>query len=246
MPDRLLFHSCYHKCLTFYFFNVYKTFAESRSMKLQYLHNDSQIMPDTDLLLDPHSRIKERQLLAGVVSYRGSHVIRDPRDLLISAYFYHLKTDEEWCAKPNPVNATLPADVSYQQHLRSLDLQQGLLFELNNVAGDSIARMTQWDYADPNILELRFEDILGAEMATFQRLFEWYGFATDMVKQAAAIADDLALKNADSGSAVLQHARAGSRIGQWRDFFGPAIKRTFKHRFGEALIELGYSDNPDW
>jgi len=246
MPDRLLFHSCYHKCLTFYFYKIFKAFAESHSMKLQYLHNDSQIMPDTDLLLDPHSRIKERQLLDDVSSYRGSHVIRDPRDLLISAYFYHLRTDEEWCAKPNPVNRTLPADVSYQQHLRRLDLEQGLLFELKNVSGANITRMAQWDYADPNILELRFEDILGAEAATFQQLFECYGFASALVKQAAGIADRLALNNADPGSAVRKHARAGSRIGQWRDYFTPAIERTFKLRFGEALMKLGYCDSLNW
>ncbi|MBU1188205.1 MAG: sulfotransferase domain-containing protein [Gammaproteobacteria bacterium] len=246
MSDRLLFHSCYHKCLTFYFYNVYKTFAESHSMKLQYLHNDSQIMPDTDLLLDPHSLIKERQLLDNVSSYRGSHVIRDPRDLLISAYFYHLKTDEEWCAKPNPVNVSLPADVSYQQHLLDLNQEDGLLYELNHVAGAAIHRMASWDYGDAEILELRYEHILGDERATFKHLFEWYGFDEDMADQAASIADSLALKNVAAHSAMQQHARSGSRIGQWRDFFTPAIKRTFKHRYGEALIKLGYCDSLNW
>ena len=28
-------------------------------------------------------------------------IIRDPREIIISEYLYHLKCDEEWCVKPN-------------------------------------------------------------------------------------------------------------------------------------------------
>lgn len=246
MPACLRFHSGYHKCLTFYFYNVFKNVAASRSLQLQYLHEGSLIMPDTDLLLDPHSQIMTRNLLNDVADYRGSHIIRDPRDLLISAYFYHLTTDEAWCAQPNPVNISLPADVSYQQQLHDLDQEAGLLFELDQVAGACIQRMASWNYANPNVLELRFEQILGAERATFQRLFEWYGFDADTAAEAADIADGLTLKNAGEDSAMSKHARPGSRIGQWRDFFSPAVTTAFKQKYGTALIRLGYSTDLSW
>jgi len=220
--------------------------AASFPIKLQYLDNNGVIELDTQLLLDPHSNTDPSNLPRWITGFRGSHLIRDPRDLLISAYFYHLRTAEAWCALPNPEHGSLPPDVSYQQHLCSLDQEQGLLCELNNVSGRIIQRMTEWDYSNPNILELRYEQVVGNERATFQRLFEWYGFNTDKAIQAADIADGMALKNADPNSAMVRHARPGSRIGQWQDYFTPAVKQAFKHKYGEALINLGYCKDTHW
>ncbi len=246
MSATLCFHACHHKCLTMYFFKVLKAVAATYAIRLQYLHNDLVVAAATQWLLDPHSSIKSCRLPQQISHLRGSHVVRDPRDLLISAYFYHLNTNEAWCAQPNPGHTSLAADVSYQQHLRSLDMEAGLLFELDNVTGDTIRRMAAWDYTDPNILELRYEEILGREYGTFLQLFSWYGLTREQAHHGATIADQLALKNLPKDSPMARHARPGSRIGQWRDHFTPAIAQTFKQRHGEMLIRLGYSSDLDW
>jgi len=40
------------------------------------------------------------------------------------------------------------------------------------------------------------------------------------------------------------HANPESR--SWRDCFTPEIKKIFKARYGEVLIQMGYEDNLDW
>ena len=80
-------HCCYHKCMTLYFNDVFKVFSAQAGLNFQ---NTAFVAadPDTaDILLSHDSRID----LAGIARpWRASHIVRDPRDLLVSAYFYHL------------------------------------------------------------------------------------------------------------------------------------------------------------
>ncbi len=211
-------------------------------MHCQYFNWNETLDSQIDMLIIPHSQVDFKLL----PDYVGTHIIRDPRDLLISAYFYHLRTDEEWCAKPNPAHISRPADVSYQQHLRNLDQEQGLIYELNHVAGKMTALMGQWDYHNKKMFELRFEDVIGNERDTFRQVFKWYGFTGDKLEQAVEIGESLALNKVSESDKKFQHARPGSRIGQWEDFFTPKIKEDFKRRFGEVLIKLGYVQDNHW
>ncbi len=238
----LIVHCCYHKCLTVYFYRVMQKVATAFGMHCQYFNWREKLDPKTDMLLIPHSQID-----FGLLSnYVGTHIVRDPRDLLISAYFYHLRTDEEWCARPNPAHTSRPPDVSYQQHLKSLDQEQGLLYELNHVAGKMAELMGQWDYDNRKILELRYEDVIGNERDTFAKVFSWYGFSGDRLQIAIEIGESLALSNVSKQDKNFKHARQGSRVGQWQDFFTPAIKASFKRRFGDLLIRLGYAQDDRW
>ena len=236
-------HNCYHKCLTLYFDRVFRKLSERIGLTYQYEPKDGKVPSNVDVVLFPHG---EMDWNAVPVNLRGSHIVRDPRDLLVSAYHYHLRTTEEWCAKPNPAHKRLGADESYQDRLHSLSQEDGILFELSNVSGAIINSMSKWPYGDERILELRFEAMVGNEREHFQKIFEWYGMPEEHLTVALDIAESLSLKKLPSNAEGLQHARPGSKHGQWREFFTPKIKAAFKERYADAVLTLGYESHHDW
>src|SRR6185437_4365968 len=68
------------------------------------------------------------------VDLRGFHVVRDPRDLIVSAYFSHLDShpDAHW-----------PRLRHYRPYLRSLSRHDGLLAEMDFNA-EFLAQMLTW------------------------------------------------------------------------------------------------------
>lgn len=233
-------HVGYHKCLTWLFMRMFDWCKEIFNVPVLVNHygsidagrcgvffNDQGVPP----LLD-------------AASFRGSHVIRDPRDLIVSAYFYHLRTNEEWCAYPTPENTDLPSHISYQEHLRSLDLEDGIIFEMNHVSGAMIDRMCAWDYSDTRFLEIRFEDVVGNEVGMFERLLSWYGLRTRDAAMVSSFLDFLSfdsVKNQTKTAAgISRHIGKGHPVGRWRGHFSNKVQSAFDERFPGALKKLGY------
>ncbi|GAB4198217.1 MAG: hypothetical protein Tsb002_33030 [Wenzhouxiangellaceae bacterium] len=239
---RLAIHVCYHKCMTVYFERVMKQVANHLQLAYQYVDRGAVLHDEVHLAMYPHGEID----LDALPDFHGTHLIRDPRDLLVSGYLYHLRTDEEWCAKPNPNHTSLPADVSYQQYLQDMDQEDGLLFEMNHVSGYVISQIVDWDYHNPRFLELRFEQVMDNEAEVFGQVFEWYGLHGQALEEAVEIALSRSLTQLPKDDSDAAHARQGSYIGHWRDYFTPTIKQQFKQKFGSALISLGYEQNQDW
>ena len=91
--------------------------------------------------------------------YRGFHVIRDPRDILISAYF---------SAKySHPVYSDAFAE--HREKLISKDIKQGLLLELGRRKAEFEA-MQEWEYENPNVYETRFEVLTVQPLEEFIRI----------------------------------------------------------------------------
>jgi len=74
-------------------------------------------------------------------------VIRDPRDMIVSGYFSHLKShsEQDW-----------PELTEHRKRLQSLSKEDGLLAELD-FSRQFLDDLATWSYSDPNILELRFD-----------------------------------------------------------------------------------------
>ncbi len=97
--------------------------------------------------------------------HRGFHIIRDPRDIVVSAYFSHLKTHAtgEW-----------PELVAHRARLQSLSVEEGLLEEIR-FRERSFRHMADWDYGQPEVLEIRFEDVTNRSYETLLAVFEHLG-----------------------------------------------------------------------
>ncbi|MFZ0664298.1 MAG: sulfotransferase domain-containing protein [Acidimicrobiales bacterium] len=172
-------------------------------------------------------------------SFKGTHIIRDPRDVLVSAYFYHLRTDEQWVHKARPKWGGR----SYQELLRSLNTRDGIFTELERLSRLEFKDLKTWAYDNPEILELRYEDVLANEHSMMERIFRHYGFTDAAVAQSADIAARFSLNS--PMTKLDPHVRSGLP-GQWREVLEPDHVERFKELTGDLVVRLGYESTNDW
>ena len=170
--------------------------------------------------------------------FRGSHVVRDPRDLVVSGYEYHKMTSEPWALRPDPRYGGR----SYQEHLTAMDEHDGLMAEIAWMAASSGRAMREWDYDRPGFIELRYEDAFADECGTFERLFRWYGLNDTATALGMEAVERLSLKGGGAGH---KHVRSG-QPGEWRSRFSADHVANFKEMTGDLVVLLGYEPGPDW
>jgi len=172
--------------------------------------------------------------------FRGVHLIRDPRDVVISGCFYNLRSDEKWLQRPREDFQGL----TYQQKINSFDsFDDQLIFEMENVAANQISAMLSWDYSRPEFYELKYEDLVDdVQLLLFHEVFISLGFPGSVIPHLLSIAYENSLF---SGLVDTDHVRSGKK-NQWREFFKQHHKERFLELFGDALIRLGYETDDSW
>ena len=151
--------------------------------------------------------------------YRGLHVVRDPRAMLVSAYFHHRDTH------PTSQNGWFWDKLAEDQPvLRSLPVEDGLLYELDNITRRVLDRQMKVWTADDRILEVRAEDVRDNP--------------DQFVKNLAVHLE------IDTPPAVrwLQ-TYSDSGASGWLRYFTPRVQRAFNERYGDWLDDLGYEPN---
>lgn len=173
-----------------------------------------------------------------------SHMVRDPREILVSAYNYHLVTDEAWCIRP----VRKYGGKSYQEYLRSLPKEEGISAELQRLGEKAFPTMSNWNYDDPRVLELRFEEITRDFDGLFERVFRFYGFTGTQLHECMEIARRHDLKKS-GGSRVVDNKHVTNKNfaeERWRSELSDAHKAEFKRQWGHLLIKLGYERDTQW
>lgn len=231
----LLVHCGHHKSGTVWFRQVLLSVIRPYGLRQQE-GRSAVILPATDVAFYANAATFERSQIGGR-PFRGSHVIRDPRDLVVSGYEYHLVTDEPWTKRP------WYDGLSYQQYLRSMSEHDGLMAEIEWLAAGTGADMAAWDYNQPEFLELRYEDAFADEVGTFEQLFRWYGLNEEATTVALEAVDRLSLKR--GVGALANHARSGDP-GEWRTRLAPEHIARFKELTGDLTVRLRYETDPDW
>jgi hypothetical protein len=128
---------------------------------------------DYDLICLENADNEAVDIIEANHNYRGFHVIRDPRDIVVSGYFSHLKT--------HPVSADgNPWLYEHRRRLQSFpDIEAGLLAELEFCV-PYFERLRVWNYNNPRVLELRYETLTTQPHAAFGQIFDFLDIKTPL------------------------------------------------------------------
>src|SRR5262245_17665171 len=171
MADHLLAYFGHHKCGTGWFTEILLEVSRLSHLQPAYVHNDEscgghlgRFVADrgVQLLLYVNAEIDQVRTLP---LFRGFHVVRDPRDLVVSAYFSHRFS--------HPLQPWLE---EHRARLQGLDDEEGLLAEMQfPVTRMVLDHIRRWDYRQPGVLELRMEEIVRAPEAALSSVFTFLG-----------------------------------------------------------------------
>ncbi len=237
--SEFIIHCCHHKVGTVWFSRILQGIAIEYGLYFQNC-KQNELNIDTDIFLQSHSAVDFSKLPACL----GSHMIRDPRDVSISAYFYHLWTAEEWAHIPQERFEGM----SYQKFLNSQTQEQGLVTEMKRIRNSALQEMLDWNYDRQDFIEIKYEDIIANEVDVFGKIFKHYGFTNSAIESGLKIVEKFSFKNAKkkkNDSKKKSHLRSG-RSGEWKEVFSEYQKNQCKQIMGDVLIKLGYESDYDW
>eukprot|EP00850_Spirogloea_muscicola_P014517 SM000105S13862 [mRNA] locus=s105:152531:154704:+ [translate_table: standard] len=206
------------------------------------------------------------QLRKHRLPYRAIMTVRDPRDVVVSGYFYHLTTNESWVHVPRPdFNGR-----SFQEMLRSVSKHEGINLEIDLLNGGVWDDGKHGAYAsalrnfmllrDSRLAFVRYEDMWETENerlgSAFAAIGSWYGIskAADLkiFVQAAIKVGLEAAPYRSAAKAVLlpedtgkNHFRKGDP-GDWKNHMAWSNRAYFKNKLGTFLEDLGYESSSSW
>jgi hypothetical protein len=244
-----LIHGSYHKCLTVYFGRImHAVFNRCLPWSSGYRHYNSHLEDFYDGFQTHRiASINNRALdLERLGRFRISRFIRDPRDLVVSGYFYHKRGSESWLTIESPsetdwyfANGCVPEAMratgsSFAQYLQSIPQEEGLLAELEFRALH-LESMARWPAQHPNIVTYRYEDVIGNEVAVFRELFEFYGLAPLERWLGSWFANSYSIGKRRADPHIRNPAS-----GQWRKHFTPRVRQIFDTKYAGLVRLLGY------
>jgi hypothetical protein len=177
----------------------------------------------------------------GDIDLRGVHLIRDPRDLVVSAYYSHLAS--------HPSGGWDELE-RIRALLRSTPLETGLLIEIEFLA-EVMEELRSWPASVPKISTFRFEAVVAAPRRSFDEMLRHLGLRDDLPDQEFdRIVDQFAFESLTHGRQRgvedrSHHYRRGV-AGEWRRIFTPAVAWVFQRRHGDLLVQLGYEPDDRW
>lgn len=189
-------------------------------------------------------------LLYELESARFFHVIRDPRDVLVSGMRYHRVAplgNEKFLREPR-------ADLggkTYQDHLNALpDDRARLIFEMENKHHETVQEMLAWPYGHSRAVDVKYEDLIrDTDCAIFRGMLEAFAIRGLDIDRAVKSYWDQSLFGGRSrdkmDSRQKGHISSGSG-GQWRSALPRDVAEIYARRYGDALRRLGYARDDSW
>lgn len=243
----LRIHCSYHKCLTSYFQKIMHGLNELPGYSYKHFKShidDFSSDKESYYLSSLNNQFVESEQLTENCTI--SRFVRDPRDLIVSGYYYHRRGSEPWTKIVNPsedcwtgVNGTLPSAIgsadSFSSYLARVPKEDGLIAQID-FRQKHFESMRKWNVRDKSILLLRYEDIVHNEVESFSDLFEFHKLPNDVTSYLLDKVDEFSMRRQVGKSKHIRNPEPG----QWREHFSPKVIDYFDSRYSDLINLYGY------
>ena len=241
MTKKLIIHCCHHKTGTHVMMKILSDVCKHFNLKFQYCPQN-KLRWDTDIWMENHSHIDFSKIKRQII---GTHMIRNPCGIIVSAYEYHKTTDEPWANK----KIERLGNISYKNALNILKEKDGIYFEMKNQlflesSKNTIMDIYNWNYKSPNFLETKYEDLISDFNGTLTRIFKHYGFTSTMISTALKIAASHDIHNKDQKDLQNNNhiTNKSFDLDKWKTYFSDS---ELKHKFwgiypSNIFTKIGY------
>ena len=240
----------HHKTGTMWMFDIFQTFATKAGLPvLNFSEHCRQLGIAGDrcdqllfgyglafdgiILADHAEGFRTLSPLLPKKRARMFHVVRDPRDICISAANYHLRADEAWLHRPEVAFGGM----TYQEKISSYDrFEDRVLFEIEHSSASTVNEIRALFDVD-GVGVFKYEDLMRGEEA-FERLFDYCNFHPDYKQLFMQSVQE----HSFFGKAKVDDSRHGSdgRVEQWREKLDDATRSAIERAFGDVIARLGY------
>jgi len=247
--DRKYLYVSHHKCATQYTIAILRSVCQH--LDLDYAVFDwrepikrTHIMFNNFLLIQDYSHTI---VDLPNIHAKGFHVIRDPRDLLVSMYFSHRDSHPT----ADPIKGPIEELARDQEILPTMSVADGLRFLMDesHFYQRVIDEMANWDYDDPKFYETTFEALTQDPQHIFSEVFSHLDIqlSEDTLKQILKTHSFSQLKKKWNHymQTSTNHYRSG-KSGDWREYLQDDLKVHFKQKYGDVVVKLGYARDMNW
>jgi hypothetical protein len=236
----------HHKTGTVWMDGVFKAIADD--VGAQYVDFRSEygrlerVLQQPFILFNYDSDFRDHAHLVDREDVRILHLIRDPRDVLISAMHYHKKSAESWLHTPVPGYN----NVTYQRRLRELPTTLGqYVFEMEHSTAGTLRGVMGWQYGRANCFEARYEALRqDSDLAYWTRIAGFLGFDESEQQSCRRRFWQNSLFGGLSRLGN-KHVRSGD-VAQWKREFNRELAYAFLDRFPTVLQALAYEPDNKW
>ena len=266
----------HHKTGSQWFWAVISAACRDLNIKLLYYaldgDHESKSKDGLDFVCDVNAELWRYE---NSMPRRSIHVVRDPRDMIVSGYYSHLNS--------HPTDRWPELD-GYRQELQNLDLSDGLIREIS-FSSQFIKPIQDWNYNQEGVLELKFESVTTQQFECWFQIFQHLGLFEDerlvgsdeairnlkvvmnqcsrkvfnrsicsatkvdpLTLMNAVYINDFKFKSQGRGKGIVDnssHYRKGTS-GDWKSHFNRRHGELFLEQYGDLLIRLSYEENSDW
>lgn len=222
------------------------------NMLLKRMHYSCVYMGENEVrkYVNPHTR--ESVIIHGNTDHvalskniSAVHIIRDPRDVAVSAYLAHMN-----------VGSATTEVFRHCEKIQAMSREKGFLEDIKWSSlmpfGNRTARLFDGLNAfnrNAEVSVLRWEYLVANPYAAVQSMMRSVNLRTVSDALLIRILDDIGIENlllGDAKSGVGATSEDYVYPGAWKNYFTTEIKGYFKINWGPLLIELGYEKDNDW